>query len=62
MAQDSGAHFESAIRSLTAPINGQFPRSWMTDLQNPLLASVFIVGQNQARDADCDGGVRLDDR
>ena len=40
--------FETAIRQLTEPFNGQFPRPWMTDLTDPLTASLFIVGMNQA--------------
>lgn len=40
---------ESRIRRLTLPLNGQFPRPWMTDLVNPLDAQVFIVGKNQAK-------------
>jgi hypothetical protein len=41
--------FESAISKLTNPLNGQYPRPWMTDLKNPQVASVFIVGKNQAK-------------
>jgi hypothetical protein len=40
--------FETAIRQLTQPFKGQFPRPWMTDLTDPLTASLFIVGMNQA--------------
>lgn len=43
------SEFESAITQLTAPLNGQFPRPWMTDLTEPQKATVFIVGKNQAR-------------
>jgi hypothetical protein len=39
---------EAKIRRLTQPVNGQFPRPWMTDMVNPEEARVFIVGQNQA--------------
>jgi hypothetical protein len=39
--------FEVAISTLTKPLNGQYPRPWMTDLTDPLSANVFIVGQNQ---------------
>ncbi len=31
----------------TAPIDGQFPRPWMTDLSDPTEADCFIVGRNQ---------------
>lgn len=40
--------FEREIRRLTAPINGQYPRPWMTDLTDPTQARVFVVGRNQA--------------
>ncbi len=39
--------FEEKIRELTAPINGQLPRPWMTRMRNPLATDVFIVGRNQ---------------
>lgn len=41
--------FETDIRKLTAPINDQYPRPWMTDLTDPESADVFIVGLNQAK-------------
>lgn len=41
--------FEEAIMQLTAPINGQYPRPWMTKLTDPCHAKVFIVGKNQAK-------------
>ena len=41
--------FEAAITQLTKPLNGQFPRPWMTDLTDPLTASLSIVGKNQAK-------------
>ena len=44
-----GSEFEEVIHSLTRPINGQYPRPWMTKLQDPLQARVFIVGKNQAK-------------
>ena len=44
-----GAEFEEVIRALTQPINGQYPRPWMTKLRDPLAARVFIVGNNQAK-------------
>lgn len=40
-------NFEVAISTLTKPLNGQYPRPWMTDLTDPLSADVFIVGKNQ---------------
>ena len=45
--------FEAVIARLTEPLNGQFPRPWMTDLTNPLSANVFIVGKNQAKGYGC---------
>ena len=39
--------FEETIRELTEPINGQFPRPWMTQMKNPWDAEVFVVGRNQ---------------
>ena len=41
--------FEALITALTAPINDQLPRPWITDLSNPLKAKLFIVGMNQAK-------------
>jgi hypothetical protein len=43
---------ERAIRELTRPINGQYPRPWMTDIGDPEAAEVFIVGKNQAKAYD----------
>jgi hypothetical protein len=40
--------FETVISRLVEPLNGQYPRPWMTDSTNPLSASLFIVGKNQA--------------
>lgn len=40
---------EAAIRALTAPVQGQYPRPWMTSLSNPEAARVFTVGKNQAK-------------
>jgi hypothetical protein len=39
---------ETSIRRLTQPVNGQFPRPWMTDMERPEKARIFIVGANQA--------------
>jgi hypothetical protein len=44
--------FELRIQELTKPLNGQYPRPWMTDLKNPMSADVFIVGKNQAKTYD----------
>lgn len=41
--------FENAIARLTEPLNGQYPRPWMTELADPLSATIFIVGKNQAK-------------
>lgn len=40
---------EEVVRHLTIPINGQYPRPWMTDMQDPSDAQVFIVGYNPAK-------------
>lgn len=48
----SEADLEAAIRPLTQPINGQYPRPWMTSLRNPSEASVFTVGKNQRHGYD----------
>ena len=37
---------EKLIRPLTLPINGQFPRPWSTDLNDPSSAKVFLIGRN----------------
>ena len=42
------SEFENTIFDLTLPINGQYPRPWFTNMSNPELADVFIVGRNQA--------------
>ena len=39
--------FEETIRELTEPINGQYPRPWMTEMKTPWEAEVFVVGKNQ---------------
>jgi len=39
---------ENELTALTKPINGQYPRPWMTNLKNPENAKVFIVGANPA--------------
>jgi hypothetical protein len=43
---------EAAIRELTTPINGQYPRPWMTSLKDPTEANVFTVGKNQRKGFD----------
>src|SRR3954470_1888255 len=48
MSRDHKAsELETAIREMTRPINGQYPRPWMTNLTNPADAQVFTVGMNQ---------------
>ncbi len=39
--------FESIIRELVKPLNNQYPRPWMTKLDDPRRANVFVVGMNQ---------------
>jgi hypothetical protein len=43
----SAEQFEATIRALTSPINGQYPRPWMSNLTDPLTATVLVVGKNQ---------------
>lgn len=50
--QIANRSFESVIDELTKPLNGQYPRPWMTDLSAPLSAKVLIVGRNQAKGYD----------
>jgi hypothetical protein len=38
--------YDEAFR-YTRPTNGQYPRPWMTDLDDPLVADCFVVGRNQ---------------
>lgn len=40
---------EQCIRPLTAALNGQYPRPWMTSLPDPSQAKVFVVGYNPAK-------------
>lgn len=42
------SELEERIWKLTEPINGQYPRPWMTTLSDPSDAQIFIVGFNQA--------------
>jgi hypothetical protein len=41
---------EATVRRFTEPVNGQFPRPWMTSMTHPEKARIFIVGYNQAKD------------
>ncbi|MBB6411872.1 hypothetical protein HNQ71_004560 [Mesorhizobium sangaii] len=43
---------EAAVRTLTQPINGQYPRPWMTSLTSPASARLFTVGKNQRNGFD----------
>lgn len=47
--------FEAVVKQLTLPLNGQYPRPWMTKLSDPTQARVFVVGKNQAK------GYRVED-
>ena len=40
--------FEKLVRELTVEINGQYPRPWMTELIDPSVANVLVVGLNPA--------------
>jgi hypothetical protein len=46
---DKSSRLEAMIRQMTKPINGQYPRPWMTDSDDPASATVFVVGYNQAK-------------
>ncbi len=48
------ATFAQAISSLTHPVNGQFPRPWMTSLSDPLSANTYVVGMNQSKGYPCE--------
>lgn len=41
------SELETSIRALTEPINGQYPRPWLTDIKDVENARVFTVGRNQ---------------
>jgi hypothetical protein len=49
MNQTKAAKLEAAIRELTRPINGQYPRPWMTSSKDPASSKVFVVGMNQRK-------------
>lgn len=48
----STSTLETAVRELTTPLNGQFPRPWMTSLTAPTSARLFTVGKNQRNGYD----------
>ncbi|HYR88050.1 MAG TPA: hypothetical protein VE422_28485 [Terriglobia bacterium] len=43
------SELEQLLATLTEPIGDQYPRPWMSALDEPETAEVFIVGQNQAK-------------
>ena len=47
-AKEKREKLREAIRELTRPINGQYPRPWMVE-GNPAEAEVFLVGKNQKK-------------
>jgi hypothetical protein len=49
MMNNATEEFEALISLMTQPVNGQYPRPWMSNLQDPLQAQVFVVGMNQAK-------------
>lgn len=49
MNEAKAAKLEAAIRELTRPINGQYPRPWTTSSKDPASSKVFVVGMNQAK-------------
>ena len=44
MNQTKAVRLEAAMRKLTLPINGQYPRPWMTFSKDPASSKVFVVG------------------
>ena len=48
-ADASQSGLEAAILPLLDPVEGQYPRPWLTDAPDPATARVFIVGRNQAK-------------
>jgi hypothetical protein len=49
MNETKAAELEAAIRELTGPINGQYPRPWITRSKDPASSKVFVVGMNDAK-------------
>ena len=49
MNETKAAQLEAAIRDLTRPINGQYPRPWMTNSKDPASSEVFVIGMNDAK-------------
>ena len=49
MNQTKAAKLEAAIRELTRPINGQYPRPWITSSKDPASSDVLVVGMNDAK-------------
>ena len=49
MHETKVAQLEAAIRELTRPINGQYPRPWITRSKHPFSSEVFVVGINDAK-------------
>ena len=47
--QTKAAKLEAAIRELTRPINGQYPRPWITSSKDPASSDVLVVGMNDAK-------------
>jgi hypothetical protein len=44
---DQETQLETALRRLTNPINGQYPRPWMAASTAPWTSRIFTVGRNQ---------------
>jgi hypothetical protein len=49
---DALSQLEADMRELTKPVNGQYPRPWMTNLTDPTTAELFTVGKNQRNGYD----------
>lgn len=56
----SGTGLEQALRPLLRPVEGQYPRPWMTAHADPAACRVFIVGANQAKRYDAQAVRNLD--
>ncbi|HEV7252021.1 MAG TPA: hypothetical protein VGN97_02830 [Mesorhizobium sp.] len=47
MTSGKQVRLEAVIREMTRPLNGQYPRPWMTKSTDPASSEVFTVGMNQ---------------
>lgn len=47
--ESKAAKLEEVIRERTRPINGQYPRPWITRSKDPASSELFVVGMNDAK-------------